>query len=206
MVSWGLITIVTASIQTAHQLYVARLLLGAAEASFFPAIIIYVTRWFTLKDRARAIAAFYAASAVSTFVGSAIASWLLPVHWIGVSGWRWLFVVEGVPAVVLGVTTLFYLTDRPSEAAWLPEAERSAILAAPAAEHAAKTKLGVLRFWDACKDARLLLLVAGIFSTSCQSLRTLCRCQPFSSGFRTSLPLLWQDWSWCLLRRELRGC
>lgn len=163
MVSWGLITIGTASIQSAHQLYVARLLLGAAEASFFPAIIIYVTRWFTLKDRARAIAAFYAASAVSTFVGSAIASWLLPVQWMGISGWRWLFVVEGVPAVVLGVTTLFYLTDRPSEAAWLPESERSAIVSALAAEDAAKTRLGVLNFWDACKDARLLLLVTGYF-------------------------------------------
>jgi sugar phosphate permease len=163
MVSWGLITILTASIQTAHQLYVARLLLGAAEASFFPAIIIYLTRWFTLKDRARAIAAFYVASPLGAFIGSAIASWLLPVHWMGISGWRWLFVVEGVPAVVLGVTTLFYLTDRPSEAAWLPEAERSAIVTALAAEHAAKTRLGLLRFWDACKDARLLLLVTGYF-------------------------------------------
>ncbi len=163
MVSWGVITIVTASIQSAHQFYVARLLLGAAEASFFPAIIIYLTRWFTLKDRARAIAAFYAAAPLSAFVGSAIAGWLLPVHWMGISGWRWLFVVEGVPAVVLGVTTLFYLTDRPSEAAWLPEAERSAIVTALAAEHAAKTRLGLLRFWAACKDARLLLLVTGYF-------------------------------------------
>lgn len=163
MVSWGLITIVTASIQTAHQLYVARLLLGAAEASFFPAIIIYLTRWFTLKDRARAIAAFYAASPLGAFVGSAIAGWLLPVHWMGISGWRWLFVIEGVPAVVLGVITIFYLTDRPSEAAWLSETERSAIVTALAAEHGAKTRLGLLRFWDACKDARLLLLVTGYF-------------------------------------------
>jgi len=163
MISWGLITVVTASIHSAAQFYVARLLLGAAEASFFPAIIIYLTRWFTLRDRARAIAAFYAASPLSAFVGSAIASWLLPVHWMGIAGWRWLFVVEGVPAVVLGVTTLFYLTDRPSQAAWLPEAERFAIVSALADEHAAKTGSGLLRFWDACKDPRLLLLVTGYF-------------------------------------------
>src|SRR5262252_4761719 len=108
-----MITILIAAIQNARDFYAARLFLGAAEASFFPAIIIYLTRWFTLRDRARAIAAFYAASPLSAFVGSAIASWLLPVHWMGIAGWRWLFVVEGVPAVVLGVTTLFYLTDRP---------------------------------------------------------------------------------------------
>jgi MFS transporter, ACS family, tartrate transporter len=163
MISWGLITMVTASIQNAHQFYAARLILGAAEASFFPAIIIYLTRWFTLRDRARAIAAFYAAAPVSAFLGSAAAGWLLPVHWMGISGWRWLFVIEGVPAVVLGVTTLFYLTERPAEAAWLPEAERSAIVSVLAAEQAAKRKSGLLRFWDACKDARLLLLVTGYF-------------------------------------------
>src|SRR5437660_3838049 len=81
MVSWGVITILTASIQSARHFYVARLFLGAAEASFFPAIIIYLTRWFTLKNRARAIAAFYTASPASALVGSAIAGWLLPSRW-----------------------------------------------------------------------------------------------------------------------------
>jgi sugar phosphate permease len=163
MVSWGLITILTTFIHTAGQFYVARLLLGTAEASFFPAIIVYLTRWFTLKDRARAIAALYAASPVSAFIGSAIAGWLLSVHWVGISGWRWLFVIEGVPAVMAGAITLVYLTDRPSEAGWLPHAERSAIVSALARENTAKTKHGRLRFWDACKDLRLLLLVTGYF-------------------------------------------
>lgn len=124
MVSWGLITTLTAFIHSASEFYVARVLLGAAEASFFPAIIVYLTRWFILRERARAIAAFYSASSVSAFVGSAVAAWLLPVHWMGIPGWRWLFFVEGIPAVVVGAVTLFYLTDWPSEGAWLSEAER----------------------------------------------------------------------------------
>src|SRR5579864_4653483 len=159
MVSWGFITILTAFIHSAHEFYFARLLLGAAEASFFPAMVVYLTRWFTLKDRARAIAAFYSASSVSAFTGAGIAGWLLPVHWLGMSGWRWLFIVEGVPAVVAGVIVLFYLTDRPSEAKWLSEDERSSITGELAAESAARGQHSQLAFWDACKDPRLILIV-----------------------------------------------
>ena len=163
MVSWGVITILTAATQSARQFYAARLLLGAAEASFFPAIMIYLTRWFTVKDRARAIAALYSASPVSALIGSAIAGWLLRVHWIGITGWRWLFVIEGVPAVVAGAITVLYLSDRPSDGNWLTSAECSAIIADLNAEHALKNRLGLLTFWDACKDRRLLLLVAAYF-------------------------------------------
>jgi MFS transporter, ACS family, tartrate transporter len=163
MVSWGVITILTASIQGARQFYAARLLLGTAEASFFPTVIIYLTRWFTLKDRARAIAAFYAASPVSAFVGSALAGWVLPVHWMGMSGWRWLFVIEGAPAVVVGFIAVFYLTDRPGEATWLTEVERFAIVKELATEHAVKVKLGGSRFWGVCKEPRFLLLLIGYF-------------------------------------------
>jgi ACS family tartrate transporter-like MFS transporter len=137
MLSWGVITILTACIHNTREFYAARLLLGAAEASFFPGIIIYLTRWFTFKARARAIAAFYTASPISAFVGSAVAGWLLPLHWIGLSGWRWLFIVEGVPAVVLGTITLVYLTDYPAEAEWLSDSERNAIVSALAGEIAA---------------------------------------------------------------------
>jgi sugar phosphate permease len=163
MVSWGLITMLTAFIRTAHQFYIARLLLGAAEASFYPGMIVYLTHWFTLKDRARAIAVFYAAIPAGSFIGSAAAGWLLAVHWMGLSGWRWLFILEGIPAVVVGAVTLFYLTDHPSDANWLTESERSSIINGLAAEHAAKTKQPQFTFWAACKDPRLLCLVAGYF-------------------------------------------
>ena len=137
--------------------------LGAAEASFYPGIIVYLTHWFSRKDRARAVAAFNSAAPLGAFLGSATAGWLLGVHWMGLSGWRWLFIIEGIPAVFAGAITLFYLTDRPSEAQWLNAYERSEIIGELAAEHAAKTKRGHLGFWDACKDSRLLLLLAGYF-------------------------------------------
>jgi ACS family tartrate transporter-like MFS transporter len=163
MVSWGLITVLTAFIHSAGQFYMVRFFLGAAEASFFPGIIVYLTHWFTAKDRARAVAAFYAAAPISAFIGSAAAGWLLSVYWMGISGWRWLFILEGIPAIVFGIVTLFYLTDRPSQAKWLSEAERSSIASALANELAAKTSRGRLSFRDACKDSRLMLLVIGYF-------------------------------------------
>ena len=163
MVSWGLVTILTAFIHSTTQFYWVRFFLGMAEASFFPGIILYLTHWFTERDRARAVAAFYAAAPVGAFLGSAAAGWLLNVHWLGKSGWRWLFILEGVPAIAFGIVTFFYLTDWPAQAKWLSDAERSSITNALAAESAAKTTRGRLSFLDACKDPRLVLLVTGYF-------------------------------------------
>jgi MFS family permease len=163
MVSWGLVTVFTAFIHTAQQFYVARLLLGAAEASFYPGVIVYLTRWFTLKDRAKAVAVFYSAIPAGQFIGSALAGWLLGVHWMGLPGWRWLFIVEGIPAIVFCGVALFYLTDYPSEAKWLSESERNSIGGELVAERTAKTGLRGVTFWDACKDRRLLLLLVGYF-------------------------------------------
>ena len=163
VVMWGLTTIFTAFIASASEFYWVRLVLGAAEASFFPGIIVYLTHWFTQKDRARAFAGFYAAAPVGSFIGSAVAGWLLSVHWMGISGWRWLFIVEGIPAVVAGVVTLLYLTDQPSEAMWLPEAERSVIVRELAEERATKANRGRLSFWGAFRDSRVVLLATGYF-------------------------------------------
>jgi ACS family tartrate transporter-like MFS transporter len=163
MVTWGLVTILTAFIHTAHQFYAARLLLGAAEASFFPGVIVYLTRWFRVEDRARAIAVFYASIPSGMLIGSSIASWLLGIHWHGFPGWRWLFILEGIPAILLGIGTLFYLTDHPSEARWLSASERTWIVAEIEAERATKKKHGDFSFWDACRDPRILLIMGGYF-------------------------------------------
>jgi MFS transporter, ACS family, tartrate transporter len=163
MVFWGLVTVLTAFIHTALQFYLVRFFLGAAEASFFPGMIVFLTHWFTAKDRARAVAGFYVAAPIGMFVGSAVAGWLLNVHWLGLSSWRWLFIVEGIPAVLFGLITLFYLTDRPPQAKWLPEDERSWITDTLAGELAAKNSRGRLSLLDACKDARMLLLIASFF-------------------------------------------
>src|SRR6185437_11838650 len=108
LITWGLVTILVAFVHTARQFYGARLFLGLAEAGFFPGILVYLTHWFRQEDRARAGALFMAAIPVANVLGSPLAGWLLGVHWLGITGWRWLFILEGVPAIVLGITTLVY--------------------------------------------------------------------------------------------------
>jgi len=159
MLTWGAVTIVTAFIQTARQFYVARFLLGAAEASFFPGMIVYLTHWFRPSDRGKAIASFYAAIPSASVVGSLLASWLLNVHWSGIPGWRWIFVVEGVPAIILGIVALFYLTDRPQQARWLPEDERAWIMRELEAELQAKKNARQYTIWQAFCDKQVLLLI-----------------------------------------------
>jgi ACS family tartrate transporter-like MFS transporter len=123
MMAWGMLTVLTGLVQTPWHLYAARLVLGAAEASFFPGVIVYLSHWFQTADRAKAISNFMAAIPISFVIGSPIAGWIISHHWLGVGGWRWLFVAEGVPAILLGAVTFFYLTDRPADANWLePEA------------------------------------------------------------------------------------
>ena len=124
MISWGLITALVGLIHTSRQFYAARFLLGAAEAGFFPGVIVYLTHWFSRRDLAKAVASFFAALPLANFVGAPVAGRILRIHWYGLEGWRWLFILEGVPAVVFGVVTFFYLTDWPRQASWLPAEER----------------------------------------------------------------------------------
>jgi len=124
MISWGIITVFVGCVHTAHQFYAVRFLLGAAEAGFFPGVIVYLTHWFCRRDLAKALASFMAAQPISNLVGSPLAGKILGIHWYGLEGWRWLFVLEGIPAVILGFVTFFYLTDWPVQAGWLPPEER----------------------------------------------------------------------------------
>ena len=124
MVAWGSLTALTALVHTPVQLYVARFVLGAAEAGFFPGVIVYLSHWFMRKDRAKATSNFMAAIPMSFVIGSPIAGWILGHNWFAVQGWRWLFIVEGLPAIVLGIVAFFYLTDWPSEATWLASDRR----------------------------------------------------------------------------------
>ena len=159
MISWGLVTMLSGLVHTAGQFYAVRFLLGLAEASFFPGMIVYLTHWLRLSDRGRAIALFYSAIPVSSVIGAPIAGWLLGVGWHGLAGWRWLFIVEGTPAIVLGFITLFYLTDWPREARWLAADEREWISGALEAERATKSDTDKYSIWDAFRDRRVLLLL-----------------------------------------------
>ncbi|HLK05401.1 MAG TPA: MFS transporter [Candidatus Acidoferrum sp.] len=163
MISWGAVTIGTGFIHTANQFYVARLLLGAAEAGFFPGMIVYLTHWFVAPDRAKAIGSLYAGLPAASVVGSLMAGWLLSLHWLGMTGWRWLFIVEGIPPVVLGVITFFYLTDRPREAKWLTESEREWLQEELAAEAAAKKKTRDYTIWQAFRDKKVWMLILPYF-------------------------------------------
>ncbi len=125
MIVWGVLAGITGLIQTAAQFNAIRFLLGLAEGGFFPAVIVYLTHWFRQADRAKAIAMFMAAIPVSNAVGAPIAGLLLHLHWLGISGWRWLLILEGIPAFLCGIVTLFYLTDWPKDARWLSEGERA---------------------------------------------------------------------------------
>jgi D-galactonate transporter len=124
MITWGIITVFVGFVHTPRQFYTVRFLLGAAEAGFFPGVIVYLTHWFSPRDLAKAIASFMAAQPLANFLGSPLAGKILGIHWYGLEGWRWLFILEGIPAVIFGVITFFYLTDRPSQASWLPQDER----------------------------------------------------------------------------------
>ena len=163
MVSWGLVTILTGFVRTAGQFYAARFVLGVAESSFFPGMIVYLTHWFRLRERSRAIACLYAAVPCASLVGSPMAGWLLGVHWWRLAGWRWLFIVEGIPAIVLGIVTVFYLTDWPAQARWLPQDERDWLNGELQAELQAKKKLRDYTIMRAFCDRQILGLMAGFF-------------------------------------------
>ncbi|MCK9630713.1 MAG: MFS transporter [Methanoregula sp.] len=155
IISWGIVVIVTAAATDAFQLAAFRFILGVAEAGFFPGIILYITCWFRKKYLASAVALFMAALAVSNIIGAPVSTWILDnVQWFGIAGWRWLFILEGLPALVLGVVTWFWLTDRPEDATWLEPEERDWLAGTIARENeeAAGTHQD---FWSVMKDRRI---------------------------------------------------
>ncbi len=122
MITWGLISGAMAFVQGSTSFYALRFLLGAAEAGFFPGIILYLSYWFPARQRAAVTAIFMAAAPLSTVLGSPVSGALLEMHGVlGLSGWQWMFIAEAVPAVILGIVVLFYMTDRPEKAKWLSE-------------------------------------------------------------------------------------
>ncbi|WP_428911694.1 MFS transporter [Niallia sp. Krafla_26] len=126
MITWGIISLFTAFVQSATHLYIVRFLLGVAEAGFFPGIVLYLTYWFRSKERARASAAFMLAMPVCAIIGAPLSVWIMDnINWAGIAGWRWMFILEGLPAIILGIITIFYLENRPKNAKWLTEEERN---------------------------------------------------------------------------------
>lgn len=163
MVSWGIATVAMAFIHSTRGFYTVRFLVGAAEAGFFPAVVVYLTHWFRYEDRAKVIAFLYAAYPTSFILGSPLAGWLLGISWLGLRGWRWLFILEGIPAIVLGFVTLFYLTDWPKQAKWLPPDERDWITEELFQETQAKKRVHSFRIWEALRHRDVILLTLCYF-------------------------------------------
>src|SRR5713101_1264845 len=152
MISWGIIAIFTGFIRTPHQFYAIRFLLGASEAGFFPGIVVYLSHWFRYEDRAKAMAMFMAAQPISNIIGSPVSGLLLGIHWLGIAGWRWLFILEGIPAVLFGIITIFYLTDWPHQAKWLAQDEKQWISGELEREKKAKETVHSYRVRDALRQ------------------------------------------------------
>jgi ACS family tartrate transporter-like MFS transporter len=134
MISWGLLSMSMALIRTPWSFYSLRLLLGIAEAGFFPGIILYLTYWFPTYYRGRILGAFMVALPLASVIGAPISTALIDVSWGGLRGWQWLFVLEGAPAVLIGFTVLKFLTDRPEHAGWLTPTERKFLVEQTALE------------------------------------------------------------------------
>jgi MFS transporter, ACS family, tartrate transporter len=159
MITWGIISALMALVSGVWSFYGVRFLLGIAEAGFFPGIILYLTYWYPAEYRARFLAAFAIAVPVSTVIGAPISGLLLGLDGaMGLKGWQWLFIIEGVPSVLLGIVTWFYLTDRPAKADWLTAEQKAWLAAKLESEVAAKQAANHLSLGQALASPKVIAL------------------------------------------------
>lgn len=171
MLTWGVIATITGfagmlpiGLSVRAQFYWLRFLLGAAEAGFFPGVVVYLSHWFREQDRPSAKAWFMIAQPLAVVIGLPISRWILEtVHWHGLDGWRWVFILEGIPPVILGLVTLRCLTDRPQQAKWLPDDEKQWLLNELAREDRARTIANRVQIRAAFRQPQTLLLAASFF-------------------------------------------
>jgi MFS transporter, ACS family, tartrate transporter len=159
MIVWGLVSMATMFVTSVTTFYAARIVLGIAEAGFFPGMVLYLTYWIPAAERARTGALFMMAAPIAIIVGAPVSEMVLSLHQrAGLAGWQWLFVLEGAPAVVLGVLALWVLTDRPEQARWLEPADREWLAATMAAERAARAQQGHVSAFAGFSSPKVWLL------------------------------------------------
>ena len=163
MVTWGVISAATAFVSGTASFVTMRFLLGLAEAGFFPGILLYLTYWFPATDRAKVVGLFMVALPVSGLIGSPLAGALMQINGLGLHGWQWLFILEGIPAVVLGIACLAWLPDQPKDARWLPADECQWLTATLAAERHAVTAHGYSTLRAALIQPRVWALAVAYF-------------------------------------------
>ncbi|AVN21915.1 MULTISPECIES: MFS transporter [Acinetobacter] len=160
MVTWGVITAATAFVESSTSLYIMRFLLGAAEAGFFPGVILYLTYWLPANYRARMVAIFMVAIPGANFIGSPLSGLLLSLDgWMGMRGWHWLFILEGIPAILLGIACLFALTDRPEQAKWLNSEQKAWLVERLQFERQQKTPIGHISLWQLLKNKYIWFMI-----------------------------------------------
>ena len=172
MVSWGAVASLMGFlgwpllnfVRPITQFYGLRLLLGVAEAGFFPGVIVYISHWFRPEDRSRAKAYFMVTQPIAIALGIPLSRWIMDtIHWGGLAGWRWIFILEGVVPALMGFVTLWYLTDRPRQAKWLPDDEKQWLMSALKADEDRKTIAHRVRIIDALKYPQTFLLIGVYF-------------------------------------------
>lgn len=198
MITWGLIGAAHAFIWSRESLYGARLLLGAAEAGFFPGIMLYLVRWFPARERGAAITLFMIGNPIAIIVGAPVSTTLLSFgNMLGIAAWRWLFLLEGLPAVLLGLTALWWLTEKPEDAQWLEPEERDWLAEslrnepAPARKSPASV-LATLKDGPtvalALSKMCVLLAFYGIALWLPQIVRSIGHLSIFATGFVSAIP------------------
>jgi MFS transporter, ACS family, tartrate transporter len=198
MISWGVVAMAMAAVRGARGFYLLRFALGAAEAGFFPGIILYLTRWFPARDRAHAIALFMTASALAGVIGGPVSGALLAASGLmGLSGWQWLFILEGLPAVILGVVVWLYLPNGPEDARWLTQSERELLAQSLAGERKHQMEqslIGALtagRVW--LLSALYFTIVTGLYGVTMwlpQIVKGLGALNDLVVGFISAIPFL----------------
>ena len=164
MIGWGIVSMGMMFITGPNSFYAARVLLGLAEAGFFPGFVLYLTYWIPAADRARTGALFMMAAPVAIVVGAPLSEALLTLDGrLGLHGWQWLFLIEGFPAVLLGVLALRVLTDRPEQATWLPAADREWLTRTMQEEHTRRSTVGHASLGRTLASGRVWLLCAVYF-------------------------------------------
>jgi len=157
LISWGFVVIAMGYAQNVMHIGILRALLGVAEAGFYPCIILYFTFWFPTKHFAKTVSLFMVGMAIANIICGPISAWIMDnVQWMGMSGWRWMFILEGIPAVILGLITLFVMVDRPAQAKFLTAEEKEWLIAKLEEEHIAKqAKVVVANKWEVFKSGRV---------------------------------------------------
>ena len=172
MISWGIVATLMGFIgmwplnliSNTQQFYWLRFILGLAEAGFFPGVVVYLSHWFQSEDRAKAKAKFMIGIPLASIIGVPLSSLIMEkIHWYNLAGWRWVFILEGIPSVILGIITLFYLTDKPHQAKWLPDDEKKWLVDELERERKSKEADGKASMWVGFKHPQIILLVTIYF-------------------------------------------